>query len=122
MKILITIIFAVFMGASCSVKAQQVNKIMLSLDTSSNTGKCPRVLKFNAKVLSDKHPGSVSLQWESGDGNFKRTSNLILSGSGQDVASYKWAIPGNYSGSLTVSTNNASHVQSNPVSFILKCK
>ncbi len=122
MKIFTPLILVFFIAASFSVKAQNVSKIMLSLDTSSNTGKCPRVLKFNAKVLSDKHPGFVSLQWQSGDGSFKRSSNLTLIGSGQNVTSYQWAIPGNYSGSVTVSTNDAKHIQSNPVNFIVKCK
>lgn len=122
MKIFGSLFFVFFIASSFSLKAQNVSKIMLSLDTSSNTGKCPRVLKFNAMVISDRHPGFVSLQWQSGDGNFNRTNNLTLSGSGQDVTSYQWAIPGNYSGSLTVNTNDASHVESNPVDFVVKCK
>ncbi len=122
MKKIKAAIFVLFTAITFSVKAQIVSKIMLSLDTSSNTGKCPRVLKFNATVLSEHHRGFVSLQWQSDDRTFKRTSILTLSGSGQDVTSYQWAIPGNYSGALSVSTNDANHVQSKPVNFVVKCK
>lgn len=122
MKKIIITTFILLPGFLFSGRAQTINKIYLTLDTASNTGRCPRYLKFKAILLTDRHPGTATIKWLNANGSTVHTSIVSLTSSGQDVAVFELGVPTKISTSISVITTAAKPVQSNEVQYIVTCK
>ncbi len=122
MKKIFLSLFILIGGLSFSAKAQTIDKIYLTLDTASNSGKCPRYLKFKAVLLTDRHPGPATIKWLNPNGSLIHTSTVTLTSSGQEVAVFELGIPTKITTSISVVTTAAKPVQSNQVSYTVTCK
>ncbi len=122
MKKIFASTFFLLIAFSFSASAQSITKIYLSLDTASNTGKCPRVLKFKAVLLTDRHPGTATIKWLNANGSLLHTSNVSLTASGQDIAIFELAVPTKTTGAVSVVTTAAKPAQSNEVQYTVTCK
>lgn len=122
MKKSIITAFTLLAGFSFSASAQTIDKIYLTLDSASNTGHCPRYLKFKAVLLTDRHPGTATIKWLNANGSILHTSTVLLTSSGQDVVVFELGIPTKISTSISVITTAAKPIQSNQLSYSVSCK
>ena len=122
MKKIILSVFVLIGGLAFSAAAQTIDKIYLTLDPASNTGKCPRYLKFKAVLLTDRHPGTAGIKWLDANGAVLHAANVLLTSSGQDSTSFILGVPTKITSSISVVTTASKPVQSNPLSYTVTCK
>ena len=123
MKIITATFLLLFFTGFSIVKGQSVSNIVLSVDTSTQSGTCPHKIKFNAVITSTGQLRKTDLIWDRSDGTRLPVNNVTLSGKGTDTVSYEWLVNSNFNGLLTLNINTATiHKGSNSIHFKSKCK
>jgi hypothetical protein len=123
MKKISTLFLLIFITGFYSVKAQTISAVVLSVDTSTQSGNCPHNVKFNAVITSAGQLKTVNLRWDRGDGTIVAVNNVSLSGKGNDTVSYEWLVNSNFNGTMLLNITTASiHKSSNSIHFKAKCK
>jgi len=123
MKIIKTLFLLIFITGFSSVKAQSITNILLSVDTSTQSGNCPHKIKFNAVIISAGQLKTTDLVWDRSDGTRVAVNNVTLSGKGNDTVNYEWLVNSNFNGTLILHVNTATiHKSSNSIHFKSKCK
>ena len=123
MKKINTLFLLLFITCFSSVKAQSISGIVLSVDTSTQSGHCPHNIKFNAVITSAGQLKTTDLIWDRSDGTRVAVNNVTLSGKGNDTVSYEWLVNSNFNGTMILHINTATiHKSSNSIHFKSKCK
>ncbi|MGC4101718.1 hypothetical protein [Ferruginibacter sp.] len=108
-----------FMFAAFFTKAQ-VSKLVLSLDSVSNSGKCPHLLNFKLQVTCAAAL-TADIIWRKSDNSTQTVKSVALK-SGINNFFYDWKISADMSGHISVLVNSSDHKESNQVSFKVTCK
>lgn len=116
----IIIATVILFSFSCMSVHAQVTKLILSLDSTTNSGKCPQTLKFKLEMQCSSS-GSGSIVWRKSDGTFQ-TVNSAAFKAGSNYYYFDWKITSVFTGSLSVLVNTSNHKESNTVNFNVTCK
>ena len=123
MKIITTLFLSICITVFYSAKAQSISSVVLSVDTSTQSGNCPHQIKFNAVITSSGQLKTANLVWDKSDGTTINMNNVTLSGKGNDTVSYAWLVNSNFNGTLILHINTTTiHKSSNTIHFKSKCK
>lgn len=123
MKIIKTLLLLLFITGFSTVKAQSISGIVLSVDTSTQSGNCPHKIKFTAVITYTGQLKTVNLVWDKSDGTTVAVNNVTLAGKGNDTVSYEWLVNSNFNGTLMLNIHTATiHKSSNSIHFKSKCK
>jgi hypothetical protein len=123
MKIITTLFLSLFVTVFYSARAQSISSVVLSVDTSTQSGNCPHQIKFSAVITSAGQLKTANLVWDKSDGTTINMNNVALSGKGNDTVSYAWLVNSNFNGTLLLHINTATiHKSSNAIHFKSKCK
>jgi hypothetical protein len=85
---------AVF-NLSCS--ASSVTNILISVNPSSFSGPCPKIIAFSATITVDG-PAVVTYRWQRSDNAQSPIQTLTFTAAGSQTVSETWQLGGNYSG------------------------
>jgi hypothetical protein len=123
MKLIKTLLLLMSIACFSSAKAQSVSNIVLSVDTSTQSGNCPHKIKFSAIITYTGQLKTANLIWDKSDGTTANQNNVTLSGKGNDKVNYEWLVNSNFNGTMILHINTATiHKSSNSVHFKSKCK
>ena len=123
MKIIKNLLLSILIISVSSAKAQSITAIILSVDTSTLSGKCPHKIKFNAVITSTGQLKTANFRWDRSDGTMVNQSNVALSGKGNDTVSYEWLVSSNFNGTMDLNVVTATmHKSANSIHFKAKCK
>lgn len=123
MKTIKVLFLLMFIACFSNAKAQSITNIVLSVDTSTQSGNCPHKIKFNAVITSAGQLKTADLIWDRSDGTRVSVNNVTLSGKGNDTVSYDWLVNSNFNGTMILHINTATiHKSSNSIHFKSKCK
>ena len=105
-----------------SAGAQVINKVEVTADPASFTGKCPATIKFKATIYS-QGSGTITYTWLRSDGGHQRNNlSVSLSGKGVDEVVYTWRLGKNFTGWVAMETVSPNKVKSNSAKFQVTCQ
>lgn len=116
----ITAVIVILLATTVFKVHAQVTKLILTLDSTTNTGKCPRTLKFKLEMQCSA-PGTASIVWRKSDGTSQTVNNEGFR-AGANYYYFDWKITNDFTGYLSVLVNSSDHKESNNVRFKVTCK